>query len=256
LIDRFVESCGGEVVSRLVPKRHPEPAQADHLFRKYGEIAELKALEVDTFGESYCRKLGELTHDWMMRGLMLAYGTVRIELHRLHPICQQEWLELVTEPLQKRVVAKANRQLRETANFLGMTDAKGVLWVASDGNFDLQPHDVWSLLGRILAKRNQDGSRQYSNVHGVIYFNPRMPVKLPGMPEAGMFWASNARDNDPSLLDFFHSLSDAWTDHLAAMAAAANQTFTIVERPLLMDAFRFYGSTPKLPRVTAAPKKK
>ncbi|BDG05753.1 hypothetical protein [Anaeromyxobacter oryzae] len=256
VLDPFVESFGGELVSGLVPTQHPQPEQADYLFREHGVIAELKALEVDSFGEAYSRKLGELTHDWMRRGLMLVYGRARIEMHRLHRICQNEWMEVLTEPLQKKVVAKANRQLRQTAELLNMPSAKGVLWVASDGNLDLQPHDVWRLIGRILRKKNEDGSRQYSSIDGVIYFNPRTPVRVPGSPDAGMLWVSHARDDDPALLAFFEALSNAWADHLRTKAAAQGQTFTQFASPPDMSAFRFYGSRPTLPRATASPKTK
>jgi hypothetical protein len=110
--------------------------------------------------------------------------------------------------------------------------------------------------GSVVVVLRVNLEREYSNIHGLIYFNPRMPVRLPGRPEAGMFWASHTRDKDASLFEFLHALSNAWTEHLAALAPAASETFTIVGGMPQMEALRFYGSTPKLPRATATSKKK
>src|SRR2546421_5414845 len=78
VVDPFVKSAGGEIVAELI-EQNPEqaPTQADYFFRHGNVILELKALEKPTFGDSYVRKLSELTSSWVERGMFIAYGTVR-----------------------------------------------------------------------------------------------------------------------------------------------------------------------------------
>lgn len=57
IVDPFVTAIQGELVSNLVGNDNP-PSSADYLFRQHNVIAELKALEADSFGESFRRKLG------------------------------------------------------------------------------------------------------------------------------------------------------------------------------------------------------
>jgi len=63
IVDPFVESAGGEIVAELI-EQNPEqaPTQADYFFGHENIILELKALEKPSFGDSYVRKLGDLTN--------------------------------------------------------------------------------------------------------------------------------------------------------------------------------------------------
>jgi len=180
IIDPFVTQYGGEIVSTLMEKGHPKmPPQADYLFRKPQVIVELKALEEGSFSASYARKMSELTGDWKERGLLLAYGTTRLDLQRVHPVCQREWVDVIGEPM-RNVISNANRQIRATAEWLRMPDAKGLLWLASDGNTDLQPSNVWFLLNRIFRKTKEDGSRQYSHIKDCQTHGGDMLLRPPG----------------------------------------------------------------------------
>ena len=90
LIDSFINKAGGELVTDLIDTRNP-PSNADYFFREQGVIVELKALETDTFGDSYKRKLGELVADWDARGLVEIWGIdVPLRLNGLPPECQDE----------------------------------------------------------------------------------------------------------------------------------------------------------------------
>jgi hypothetical protein len=70
---------------------------------------------------------------------------------------------------------------------------KGLLWVASDGNVDLQPDAVWYLLTRILQKKCENGDMQSSNIHAVAYFSPQMLVEMPHSKVPALFWFSGSR---------------------------------------------------------------
>jgi hypothetical protein len=201
IVDPFVIGCGGELVEGLLGKNPDLPRNADYLFRERHVIAELKALENDSFGEPFQRKMGDLLARWMARGLLVVYGTPRIDLRQLPPVCQEEALRVIGKPLQDSVLGRANGQIRETKKLLNMPGAKGLVMVASDGNQDLLPSDVWFYLTRLLQKKHEDGRPQYSHIHAIVYFNPRMLAQLPRSGQAAHLWMSGSRNNDdPELL--------------------------------------------------------
>src|SRR5208282_650227 len=92
---RFVRESGGELVSDLLPSGNT-PSNADFLFRDRGVVAELKCLENNSFGENYTQKMQALAEDWMSRRLIIVFGTAQIQLQKLNPICQREWLNLIS----------------------------------------------------------------------------------------------------------------------------------------------------------------
>jgi hypothetical protein len=134
LIDDFVKQAGGELVTDLIDERNP-PSNADYFFREQNVIVELKALESDTFGHPYKRRLGELVASWVARGLIAPYGTsVPLRINEIPPECQKQWNALTRRSMQSKVFAKANGQINATKRLLGKATAKGVLLLASDGN--------------------------------------------------------------------------------------------------------------------------
>jgi hypothetical protein len=134
----FVRSIGDERVEALINLKNP-PANADYFFRSQNVIVELKTLKKEVFGENHRQKTTELFAGWHRRGLLAVFGTARVDMAQLPPVCQQEWLSLLGRPVQKNVLGAANAQIRATKRLLNLPDAKGVLLVASDGNFDLTP---------------------------------------------------------------------------------------------------------------------
>ena len=238
---------GGELISELVGNENP-PSSADYLFRSHNVIAELKALEADSFGEGFKRKLGDRMADWHGEGRLRVYGTVRIDSKRLSPDCQRDMFDLLTAPLQTRVVSAANRQIESTKEILGLHKAKGLLWVASDGNVDLQPETVWYPLRRILQKKRENGERQYSNIHGVAYFSPRMMVEMPQAKTPALFWFSGPRQNDDQeMRSLLSLLCDAWPQYVAW--AQGVQVRMVAGKAVTPKNLRFMGVPPRIPNV-------
>src|ERR1700722_8155983 len=109
VIDPFITSCGGELVEDLLGNGPELPKNADYLFRQSGVIAELKSLEEASFGQSFQNKMSELIRSWADRGLVMIWGTQRVDLDQLPPVCQQEVLDVLGKPLQTNILAKANQ---------------------------------------------------------------------------------------------------------------------------------------------------
>ncbi len=247
LIDPFVRDFGGEIVSEVIGKVTPSK-NADYAFRQHNVIAELKALENDSFGASFKRNMGDLTASWQQRGFFLLYGAQRIDIGRLHPTCQREFMDLLGRPLQENVIAKASKQIGETKSLIKMPTAKGLLIVASDGNEDLLPNTVWWLLCRTLQKRHPDGTPQFSNIDGLIYFTPRMPVENPKTGKPTMIWHAGSRNgSDDAMIVFLRAISEAWPAHVARVSGLEFRRE--VGQPLELERARFVGVEPRMPKI-------
>jgi hypothetical protein len=258
IIDPFIKSCGGELVAELLEKNTDLPLNADYLFRSSGIIAELKALEDDTFGEPFRKKMGDLTGSWHRRGLLMVFGTQRIELAQLPLLCQSEALHLIGKPLEGNVLRKAHKQIGETKKLLKMPEAKGVLMVASDGNKDLSPSDVLFFFYRLLQKRHPDGTPQFSNIHSLVYFNPRMPALLPSTGQPALLWATVLRQSeDREMFGFLSALGDVFQKY---MERTMGLSFPQVDlEPAQHRNLTFAGVSPRMPQVDvnySLPKKK
>jgi hypothetical protein len=245
IVDPFVTAIQGELVSNLVGNDNP-PSSADYLFRQHNVIAELKALETDSFGESFRRKLGQRAANWQRQGKLRVYGTTRIDSHKLSLDCQHELMELMAAPLQ-RIVKAADAQIASTKEILGLPSARGLLWLASDGNQDLQPDTVWYLVTRILQKKQEDGGPQYRHLHGMAYFSARMVAEMPQTTLPVLFWFSGARDDgDQDMKALLGMLGAAWPQYVAS---AQKVQLHIVDKKNTPSDLRFAGPTRPLPKI-------
>lgn len=246
IIDPFVRRVDGEVVSELVPNSNPKPS-ADYLFRKHNVIAELKALQYGGFVERFHRKFSDLIEKWDRQGRVRIYGTTRISSSQLPIDCQHEMFDALGEPFQKHIFVAANKQIRSTKQVLGLPDAKGLLWVASDGNEDIRPDVVWYVLTRTLQKKKQNGDRAFSNIDGVAYFNPRMPAQADNIKEPIVFWFSGPRTRDDvSMIRCLHELREEWSKYLAWAHGIHIRDVDIQTPPAGMQ---FFGVEPRIPLI-------
>jgi len=190
VFDDFVGGFGGERVDGLITQPNP-PKNADYLFREHNVIAELKCLTKDSFGPDYHRKMKELTDEWLRRRWIVVFGNVNLDLRKLPPVCQEQWLRVIEKPLRKTTVEAANKQIRDTKKSLDIPRAKGLLLLASDGNQSLQPYDVLYFINRTFQKRTAAGDSQFSSIHGVCYFSLNMQVNNQGMGFRPFFGAED-----------------------------------------------------------------
>jgi hypothetical protein len=245
IVDPFVKGLQGELVSDLVGNDNPPPS-ADYLFRRHNAIAELKALETGSFGESFRKKLGERAAQWQRKGQLLVYGTARVDSEKLPAACQQELVELLAAPVQ-RIVKAADAQIASTKEILGLPAARGLLWIASDGNQDLQPDTVWFLLNRILRKKQEDGTLQYRHIHGIAYFSPRMIAEMPQTSLPVLFWFSGSRDDtDQDMNALLGMLGSAWPQYVAS---AQSVQIRLVDKKNTPSDLRFAGPPRLLPKI-------
>lgn len=247
LFDSFVLSYGGERVDTLIDLKNP-PDNADYFFRSQNIIAELKTLEKESFGENNLQKTAELFADWGRRGLLMVYGTARVDMQRLQPVCQEEWLNLLGKPIQKNVLSKANAQIRRTKELLNLPRANGVLLVASGGNLDLTPHTIYYLISKLLAKKHPNGQPQYSQIDGVVYFSGRTLVQVGENGKPAMLWICGPRlASDEAMTSFVRELGRGWREYVARIEAKPLERVEV--NPEQMKDLRFAGVPQRLPRI-------
>lgn len=214
--DEFVALFGGSKVAHLIAER-PEfkgssPLNADYLFRSENIIAELKCLEENTYsGKEFKELFGSLISDWQDRGMLplrLYGGPILIQSRDLPYSCQLE-LERLINPRLRKVITKANKQIRLTKETLGLPDAKGLLLLVSNGNYFLRPEHVLGFAGRVLRDR-------FSNINSLIYFTVNSAVDMPTLDRDGLIWIQSFRDNfEPVSAEFLSRLREGWFQFLS-----------------------------------------
>lgn len=245
IVDPFVRGVGGELISELIENKNPQ-SNADYLFRAHNVVAEMKALEAGGFADSFHRKLSELLARWHKERRFMVFGTVQIQSGKLPDDCREEMFSAMAESLQKHVVAAANKQIKSSKRLLNLPEAKGLLWVASDGNDQFSPETVWYLLTRILRKKKEDGGPAYSSINGIAYFNPRMLARVPNLKEPALLWFSGTRNpqHDQNLQACLNVLNNAWPQYVAR--AQGIKVRGVDAKP---DGVTFWDAAPKVPLI-------
>jgi len=194
LMNEVISDAGGQRVSSLIPESLSHtPKNADYFFQQQKAIVELKSLQTELFTPAYVEKLRKLAFAWQRQGFICVYGTAVIEMRNVPPICQRQWLRLVTHSLQTRIVSKANRQINDTKKLLNVPDAKGTLLLANDSSIDLDPYNLIVLISNILRKTRPDGSPQYSSLDAVAFFSCNLPIVSPVLSTPAFWWFNGHR---------------------------------------------------------------
>ncbi len=208
LFNEFVESFGGKRVDSLLPAS-PDFSNADYLFESDNVIAELKCLQADFAApEVIQKKADRLYRQWLAEGSISPESINDLDL--LPRDKKRKIRALYTNPL-KRVIEKANRQLRETAQHFE-TEGKGkLLLIANDGAYSAQTFWTVAFLNEILARD------QFSSVEAFAYFSVNRYVELPGDDYARHVWFPFYSTDPPEHLHpFVNRLGSAWLDFLGS----------------------------------------
>lgn len=207
--NEFVVKVGGELVAPLICKQGVE--NADYLFRADEVVIELKVLETEFLREGTMRKR---VHVALSRYPGIDPGDRSRPLNR-------ELLNIFRTPLQ-RIFKKANRQIKSTAEALGISRARGILVCINDGFRDPPPGLVVDLFRELLH------GPHYRSVSAVIYQTNHY-VELEDSPFAHLLWMpSYAGDPPDDLVEFIDDLGRKWGRY----AEAVDGPFDVsIERP-------------------------
>lgn len=182
---------GGELVAPLIARQ--DVKNADFLFRQARVVAELKVLETEFLDtESMRQKVVDAFNRYDGADPEVQGSPLRREL-----------LKILRAPLQ-RIVNKANRQIKETKQELGLVGWLGIIIIVNDGFRGLPPGLVMGLIASIL------NSKSYSSTDCFIYQTNHY-VELADNPYAVLLWAPlyNLKADD-DLVDFVNDLGRNW----------------------------------------------
>jgi hypothetical protein len=239
IIDEVACAVGGKRVDTLLPPDDGERSKnADYVFHSDNAIAELKSLQQAVFTPAYRQKLDQLAQSWMKRDLIRVFGRAVINMRTLPVVCQNEWLRLLTLPLQTMVVKAAHRQIKQTKDTFGLHEAKGLLLLANEGNVDFEPHNLLLTVAHILKKKHPDGSPQYSSIHAVSIFSHNLLVSSPDLPSRAFFWLNGHRPFcDDSMKALQSKLETAWYELMSKRVGHAIRRFNVDQER--MDDLKF-----------------
>jgi hypothetical protein len=205
LLNEFVISVGGELVSNLI-SGNPDFKNADYVFKSRRVVIELKSLQEDfALPEKLSDKKLELWKKWFSEGEVKfrhIFHTNELPIEK-----RRQLVRLYSEPI-RRVLKKANRQLRTTAQKLGIGESQNLLLIANDGLYSLEPDVVIAIIAQLLE-------REFSSIHGFVYFTINRYVELSEDNIAHHLWiplySETAHDD---LVDFVDDLGVKWFDFL------------------------------------------
>jgi hypothetical protein len=182
LFDECVRAAGGVRVTQIFGVA-PSFENADYYFDGEAVVAELKSLQKDFLtSEETEQRMQLLVNKWVEeRKIPPAYGEPVIRTAQLPKACAEELLDVFRIPLE-RVVRKAERQMVATKSALKRPDAIGLLCLANDGNFALDPETTVYLLNRCLENA-------FPAIENALLFSANLITNIKGGPEDAFLFA-------------------------------------------------------------------
>jgi hypothetical protein len=212
--DRFVESFGGIVSDNIrqtiarIPNEQLSK-NADYIFTKESVIAELKCLEDNHEDkEEFVLKRQALVDKWERESLVKP-EQVRVPFIQTKDFpqpCHDDLLKLYGQCI-KTHLRSANQQIRESKKTHNLPEAKGLLLLANDGNYSIEPEHVGVILGNHLHGKN------YPNIDTILFFTVNMATQVPGDDVIYRLWTYFYRDTADNGVptQFLDALGTAWS---------------------------------------------
>ena len=198
----FVQLAGGELVSDHL-SCSPTFENADYFFPAASAVAELKEIETEfSRSKAFLNKLDELLtrllrEDPNWRPLLFGGDGKYPEWFR------REFVRIFRPPIS-RILKKANRQIRETKEHLGIQSPTGILLLVNDGLTTLGPDLIRSLACNLLVN-------SYSSIDSFVYLTLNRYVEIAGSDVPRLLWIPTYSDRaQESLVHFVNSLGRSW----------------------------------------------
>jgi hypothetical protein len=231
---KCVRDIGGIVLEDQL--KNPSFSNADYWFPKYRVVSELKRLSEDlSEKEDFKQDISELYQTWVREKLVpLAPSKVfRINTKNIPDVCTYQFLELIKKRIESSTIKKANRQIKETKDFLNAKDAKGLLLLLNDGNLAMKPDLMMHLLRRILNK-------QCTSISSVIYFSVNPTASAPGVNKPVLFWIDALLPGREAVdTDLRETLKNSWFDHHSKLVPGPFHEILMPNDPTLLEQIKF-----------------
>jgi len=207
VFNECVRKVGGICLDDVLPDTR-DFYNADYLFEDVNVVGELKCLEKDPLSDdAYTDKIQNLYDKWVREGLLPSSnaGKVILNTRDLPENCAVELLGLFKYQLESSYIKKANRQIRETKAHFDIPDAKGLLLLANQGNYTLEPSVILNILHHVF------NGGQYSEINQVALFSSTIVSDVAGISQDAYYWMQPIiGDRDAVSACFLKLLSNEW----------------------------------------------
>lgn len=212
-LDDCVTDIGGQLVRDIVG-RSPNFNNADYLFPEHKTVAELKILSVDQMREPNIRdKMSQIYREAVDNGEtdVIVYGEATVSSDRLSAEYARRIGEVYRAPVQG-IVKKANRQIRQTREKLGLRGHSGLLILVNDNHVALEPQHVDWIMRETLRNRN------YSSIGSVLYFTANLKARHPNLDTDLLVWIESHRPSlDPCDEGLLKELRSTWLRRMSEL---------------------------------------
>jgi hypothetical protein len=232
-MDTVVQTIGGQRVLDILGTDSPAFSNADYWFEKYNVIAELKCITEDKSGDVRMRKaISALVNKAMDSGRVPdpGRGVFRIQSGSLPIDVQRGIYKILARAIRQRL-KKANRQIKSTRDKLGLADAYGLVLLANDGNYALQPEQLMYAVDVALGN-------DFSAVESLIVFMPNMLSLSPLTPLHTSVWVPASREGRREVPDaLLREIEAGWIEHVRKMTGEPIPIFKEVEHDVLAQTW-------------------
>lgn len=224
--DEFMADIGGDRIDTCL-SGDPQFKNADYKVDFANYILELKTLEIDQVETKPFRDRLYREHKDQLEYLsspeakskpaeVLAEET----MERFEKDCIK-----ALQPAISRRISKANKQIRETKNNLGLNEYAGAVWIVNENNTILNPSWLVEVVSRILQKDD------FSEVEAVILSNLNLAVDGGEIARPSLFWVPVYRTNESEIMyQFTQYLGVQWAEFIKSK-------FNLSEVPMWQQGF-------------------
>lgn len=226
--DEFVSSAGGKRLGDVLSKA-PDFDNADYLFETARTVLELKEVETEFLLSESARRgfealLARLANEDPTWRPLLFGGDGK------YPSWFHKEFVLLARPAILRILKKANRQIRETKEHLGISEPHGVLVFVNDGFTGLAPDIVHALACDALV-------HSYSSIDCFLYLTINRYVEVSNSNEPKLVWNPSYSDRaSDRLVDFIDDLGRKWFNFLEGKIGTFTSRYEGGERSVLHDS--------------------
>ena len=201
--NELVRKHSGIVVEEALPYS-PDFQNADYVFHSERIVAELKCLTEDNVLSGLnSKKASKLVQEGNAQGRVPFVDFDMRHWKEMPTDMQTELYRVFTKNVKRRI-AKANMQIRETREHLGLTDYAGLLFIANDGVTTLSPAAFIHAVQLSLQ-------RDFREIRHFVFFTVNLYAKLRSSPVPALFWISfDMQDGPPINESFLESLGASW----------------------------------------------
>ncbi len=170
------------VLADVLPKS-PNFHNADFLFDSEKIVAELKILTDDnTDSANNIAKRTELINQFYSDGIIPSTIIDESNWYSLPLSVQTRISDISTRSIAK-AAQKANRQIRETREELGLNNYSGMLIIVNNGMRSISPAAIQLKLARLMEWH-------FSEIHHVIFFTSNLFIRLKEVERPVLVWLS------------------------------------------------------------------